>query len=98
VPFKIVKKTESVAIATPSGILVSSYLGMRKTVVTPAIIITVIRMVLRVRTLPRIFGIWASSLDISLTAIVNKPMSAAIEKNARNSYISAYSPYPSTER
>ena len=97
-PFRIVKNTERVAIVTPSGMRVPSYFGMRKTVIAAAVIITAIRIVLRVSTLPRILGICFSSFAISLTAIVKSPMSAAIAKNAKNSYTSAYSPYPSTDK
>ena len=98
VPFIIVKNVVRVAIVTPIGILVPEYFGMRNAAIAPRVTVVITRNVLRDRMLPMIFGIFDSSLDISLTAIVKSPMSAAIPKKAKNSYTMAYSPYPSTER
>ncbi len=55
-------------------------------------IVRMTSMVRKERILPMIWGILDSSSDISLTAIVNKPMSAAMLKKAKNSYMTAYSP------
>lgn len=92
VPLSKVNKTEKDAIVTPNGMRVPSYFGIRKTATEAAAIITTTRIVLSDKILPIIFSTLDSSSDISLTAIVNKPMSAAIEKNAKNSYMTAYSP------
>jgi len=92
VPLSKVKSTEKDAIVTPKGMRVPSYFGMRKTATEASAIMVMTRIVRSDKMLPIIFSTFDSSSDISLTAIVNKPMSAAMLKKAKNSYMTAYSP------